>query len=485
MRARTISFPSWVWIAAVILALTTSCYYPPPPRPAPRVVTVPPAKQKSTTVTTTTTQPAPAPKAAPATPAPTASATPAGKTFTESDLAALLAPIALYPDTVIAQILMASTYPIEVIEAYRWLEKNKALKPEQLAAEVEKQTWDKSVKSLVVAPEVLKMLDDNLAWMQKLGDAVLAQQKEVFAMVQTLRTKAMAEGNLKSDDHMKVTSRAAAPAEEAATTTTTTTTTTEEQTQVIVIESANPEVVYVPTYDPYSMYGYWGYGYPPYYWGAPVGYPGSGFWWGVGAGIAIGGIWGNCCWGGGDVDIDWNGGDINIGGGDRGNIGDGSRGDRVEARRGEGGRTGDRAGATNRSGTGGKWSHNPEHRKGVSYRDNATASKFDRGSTGASSRESFRGRTGEGAGSRPSAGTRDRASGSGSRPSAGTRDTGSRSSGSRGSGSSYSGRSSSRSGGSAFGGMSGGSRAGSYGSRGGMSRGGGGGMRGGGGGRRR
>ena len=136
-------------------------------------------------------------------------------TFTESELAALLAPIALYPDTVIAQILMASTYPIEVIEAARWLEKNKALKPEALAAEAQKQPWEESVKSLLAAPEVLKMMDTNLAWMQKLGDAFLAQQKEVFATVQTLRSKAMAEGTLKSDDHMKVTTEPAAPPAEA------------------------------------------------------------------------------------------------------------------------------------------------------------------------------------------------------------------------------------------------------------------------------
>ena len=179
----------------------TTAKVAPPAAPAPQAV--PP---KQTAPLTQTAPPKPGEPAAPAT-----AAAPAGTAFSESDLAALLAPIALYPDTVIAQILMASTYPIEVIEAYRWLEKNKALKPEALAAEVEKQTWDGSVKSLVAAPEVLKMIDNNLAWMQKLGDAVLAQQKEVFAMVQTLRGKAMAEGTLKSDDHMKVSTQAAAP----------------------------------------------------------------------------------------------------------------------------------------------------------------------------------------------------------------------------------------------------------------------------------
>src|SRR4029453_11894770 len=161
--------------------------------------------------------------------------TPAAKTFTEAELAALLAPIALYPDTVVAQILMASTYPIEVIQARRWLEKNKDLKGDAVATAVQKQEWDDSVKSLVAAPEVLKMMDENLAWMQKLGDAFLAQQKDTFDMVQTLRSKAMKEGNLKSDDHMKVSTQAPpAPAEGAPVT-------ASGDTEVIIIESASPE----------------------------------------------------------------------------------------------------------------------------------------------------------------------------------------------------------------------------------------------------
>ncbi len=472
-RACTTPFPSRAWTAAALLALT-ACVYPPPPPPPPRVTTVrtgPAAPTKQTTTVVQSTASTKTASAAPAKPA-----APEGKTFTESELAALLAPIALYPDNVVAQILMASTYPIEIIEAYRWLGKNKGLTGEALAAEVQKQPWDDSVKSLVAAPEVLKMMDENLGWMQKVGDAVLAQQKDVFAMVQTLRGKAMEEGNLKSDEHMKVTTQPAAA-------TATATTTVEQgqgETQVIVIESASPDVVYVPTYDPYSMYGYWGWGYPPYYWPPPIGYPGSGFWWGMGIGIAIGGGWGNCCWGGGDVDIDWNGGDINIGGGDRNRVE--HRGDRGGQR---GGERGDRAGGQGRGQGGQKWSHSPEHRKGVSYRDNATAAKFDRGSAGAGSREAFRGRTSDmGAGSRAGAGTRDAGARAGSRPSAGTGTPsrgGSRGSvggGSRGSSGSFGG-----SRGGAFGGMSSGSRAGSFGSRGGMSRGGGGGR--GGGGRRR
>ncbi len=490
-RARTTSSPAQAWVAALLLALATS---------------------------------AAAQQAAPPAPTPTAAPTaPAEKVFTEAELAALLAPIALYPDNVIAQILMASTYPIEVIEAYRWLQKHKELKGDALYDAVQKEAWADSVKSLVNAPDVLKNMDENLGWMQKLGDAFLAQQKEVLAMVQTLREKAMKEGTLKSDEHMKVSSK---PAEATATATSTTTVYADQKPpQVIVIESSDPEVIYVPTYSPASMYGAWGYpAYPPYYYPPPIGYPGSGFWFGMSVGIIAGGAWGGCCggWGGGDVDINWNGGDVNIGNGDRVNHNSGDRtrtGDRANTTNRTGdrsARTGDRAAATGQNrgagaqaqgaGGGQKWSHDPEHRKGVSYRDNATASKFDRGSgsAGAGSREAYRGRTGD-TGSRSSMGT---GGGAGSRdlgstPSAGSRDTGSRgssgsaggsrgssgssgsfggSSGSRGSSGSYGGSSGSRGSSSAFGGMSSGSRAGSYGSRGGASRGGGG--RGGGGRRR-
>src|SRR4051812_43832277 len=520
-RAHKTSSPARAWTAALLIALVTAA---------------------------SAQQPAPAQPAAPA--------APADKVFTEAELASLLAPIALYPDNVIAQILMASTYPIEVIEAYRWLQKHKELKGDALYNAVQKEEWDDSVKSLVNAPDVLKQMDENLGWMQKIGDAFLAQQKEVLAMVQTLRGKAMKEGTLKSDEHMKVSTQAAAPATATATATAPVTVVKQEkETQVIVIESASPNVVYVPTYNPATMYGAWGYpAYPPYYYPPPMGYPGSGFWFGMSIGIIAGGAWGGGGWGHGDVNVNWNGGDVNVGNGNRGgnrnqvNPQGGQRGSRTgtgaqgtaQNRGGGQGAQGRGAGGAQGNGTsrgaggqggGQSWSHNPEHRKGASYRDSGTASKFG-GSTGAGSgsRDSFRGRTGDaggagGAGSRPSAGTTgtgNRASGgagggAGSRGSAGTTggnrgtgtsgtfsgggsasgsgsargSSGSGSSGSRGSsGSSFSGGGSGSRGSSgsssAFGGMSSGSRSGSYGSRGSSSRGGGGGGgRGGGGGGRR
>ena len=368
---------------------------------------------------------------------------PAAKPFKEEELASLLAPIALYPDTVVAQILMASTYPLEVIEARRWVEKNQQLQGEALATEAKKQPWDQSVQALTAFPDVLKMMDEKLDWMQKLGDAFLAQQADVMAMVQTLRGKAKDAGNLKSDEHQTV------KVEPAAASSTTTT---------IIIEPADPQVIYVPTYSPQYAYGYWAYpSYPPYYYYPPAYNPAAGFWWGVSVGIGIGvwgGAWNNNC--------DWHGGNVNINTGDI-NIGSGNRGDR-----------------NNAGGGNSNWQHNPEHRKGASYRDSATAQKYNRGSSaGASSRDSYRGRSSTGA----SAGTRDVGGAGGA--SAGTRDVGggSRSGSSASSrGSSASSRGSSSS--SAFGGSSSGSRASSYSSRGGSSRGGGGMSRGGGGRRR-
>jgi len=357
------------------------------------------------------------------------------KPFKEEELAALLAPVALYPDKVIAQILMASTYPLEVVEANRWLQANSTLKGDALVKEAEKQDWDPSVQSLVSLPDVLKSMDAKIDWTQKVGDAFLAQQKEVMDMIQTLRQKAKKEGNLESSEQLKVTTEPAAPAAAA-------TSTAAAAPQVIIIESAQPNVVYVPTYPP-TVYGAWGYpAYPPYAMPPPPGYPGSGFWLGVGVTVAV---WNNNNW---NNNCNWGGGSINIGEINIGNTGNINRG--------------------NING-GGTWQHNPEHRKGTSYRDSGTAAKYDRASnTNSGSRDSYRGH-----GNTPTASTRDagaasRNAGSSSRPSA-TPSTSNRSSASP--------STSNRSSGSAFGGMSSGSSASRSSSRGGASRGGGGGRR--------
>ena len=159
------------------------------------------------------------------------------KSFKPEELEQLVAPIALYPDSLVAQILMASTYPLEVVQAGKWAKKNKDLKGDSLTKALEKENWDPSVKSLVNFPQVLDMMNDKLDWTQKLGDAFLAQQKEVMDTVQKLRAKAEAEGNLKTTKEQKVV--------------------VEKETQTIVIESASPEVVYVPTYNPTVVYGTW------------------------------------------------------------------------------------------------------------------------------------------------------------------------------------------------------------------------------------
>ena len=278
------------------------------------------------------------------------------KPFKQEELDQLLAPIALYPDSLLAQIFMASTYPLEVVQAGRWVKANKSLKGDALTAALEKEDWDPSVKSLVNFPQVLDMMNEKLDWTQKLGDAFLAQQKDVMDTVQKLREKAEAQGNLKSSEQQKVV--------------------VEKETQTIIIESANPQVVYVPTYNPTVVYGTWWYpSYPPYYY-YPPGYAAGAALFSFGVGVAIGAAWGyawgGCNWGGGDVDIDINR-NTNI----NNNIDRSKYQNKVTT--GQGGR--------------GEWKHNPEHRKGVSYRDQGTAQKFDRGaSKDAQSREAFRGR---------------------------------------------------------------------------------------------
>ena len=361
--------------------------------------------------------------------------------FKQEELDQILAPIALHPDPLISQILMASTYPLEVVQADRWAKQNAKLKGDALTAALEKQDWDASVKSLVNFPQVLTMMSEKLDWTQKLGDAFLADQKVVLDTIQKLRAKAQESGNLK---------------------------TTQEQTviveeKIIKIEPANPQVIYVPSYNPTVVYGAWPYpAYPPYYY-YPPGYVATSMF-AFGAGVAMGAAWGyawgNSNWGGGNVDVD-----VNRNFNSNRNI------DRSKYQGGD-------------RGQGGRFQHNPEHRKGVSYRDQGTSQKFNRASTNDAikSREQFRGRAEEGrqdigrggASDRASIGDRGGQGGPGDRGGAGNRGGG---------GSSIGGGSGSRGG--AFSGVDrGGGAASSASSRGSASRGssGGGGSRGGGGG---
>lgn len=152
--------------------------------------------------------------------------------FKQEELDQLLAPIALYPDSLVSQLLMASTYPLEVVQADRFAKQNKDLKGDALTKALEQQAWDPSVKSLVNFPQVLTMMSEKLDWTQKLGDAFLAQQKAVMDTVQSLRARAQASGNLKTTTEQKV---------------------IVEQ-KIIRIEPASPQVVYVPVYDPTVVY---------------------------------------------------------------------------------------------------------------------------------------------------------------------------------------------------------------------------------------
>src|SRR5262252_4196527 len=267
--------------------------------------------------------------------------------FKKEEIEQMVAPIALYPDSLIAQILMASTYPLEVVEAERWVKANPNLKEKALEDAMQKQTWDPAVKSLTAFPQVLAMMNDKLDMTQKLGDAFLGQQKEVLAAIQTLRSKAQAAGNLKTSKEQTVTT-----AQEAGTT-------------VIKIEPADPQTVYVPTYSP-TVYGAWPYpSYPPYAYYPPGYVPGAALF-SFGVGMAVGAaLWGGCNWGGGGgVYINHN----NYKNFNRTNI------------------------QQNQN-----WQHNSEHRKGAQYRDSASQQKFGGGQRqGAESREQFRGRAEQG-----------------------------------------------------------------------------------------
>jgi len=262
-------------------------------------------------------------------------------TFSMEQLDALTAPIALYPDTLLAQVMIASTYPAEVAQAGQWAQQNSSLKGAALDSALQQQPWDPSVKALAQTPTVLQQMNSKMDWTQQLGDAVLAQQQDVMDSVQRLRQRAQDAGNLMTTEQQRIVTQPA-PAGGGA--------------ETIVIEQANPQVIYVPSYEPQVVYGGWpSPSYPPYYWPPPVGYGypgyafGSGLMWG--AGFAIGAAaWGNA--------FDWGGGDININA-NRNNF------TNINNNR-----------ANNISNNRSNWQHNAEHRGGSNYRDSATREKF-------------------------------------------------------------------------------------------------------------
>ena len=190
--------------------------------------------------------------------------------LSQEQLEQLVAPIALHPDSLMSQILMASTYPLEIVQAARWVEQNPKVTGDALEDAMEKQEWDPSVKSLTAFPQVLQMMNDELEWTQQLGDAFLAQDQDVLDAVQRLRQKADKAGNLKTTEQQTVETQEVARD-------------SGKKETVYVIQPADPKVVYVPAYNPTVIYGPWAYpAYPPYYW-YPPGYAASRlFWFGTG-----------------------------------------------------------------------------------------------------------------------------------------------------------------------------------------------------------
>src|SRR5271165_1279035 len=258
----------------------------------------------------------------------------------------LVAPIALYPDPLLSQTLVASTYPLEVIQLKQWLDKHKDLKDKALADAVQKQDWDPSIQSMAALPDVVKLLADNIKWTTDLGNAFLAQQNDVMDAVQRMRKKAQESGNLKSSEQQKVEVK------------------TVESKQVIVVEQANPEVVYVPSYNPTVVYGAPVYAYPPIAY-PPPGYYAAGMAISFGVGIAMGAAWGggwgyNSGWGGNNnVTINNNNNFVNNS--NRQNINNIQGGNRV---------------STRPAGGNSNWQHNPQHRGGAPYSDRSLANKY-------------------------------------------------------------------------------------------------------------
>jgi hypothetical protein len=253
--------------------------------------------------------------------------------FDSAQLEQLVAPIALYPDSLLTHVFMASTYPIEVIEADRFVRANPNLPVDTLQKSIAGTDWDPSVKALAGLPDVLKTMSDNLGWMRDLGDAFLSQRTELMDAVQRMRAKAREAGTLTSTPQQTV---------------------TVQEPDIVVIESASPEVIYVPTYSPLAVYGGWSYPhwYYPGFYGSYGGYGGLGF--------SLGFTWGNWLfgfaswgWGASDIWIDpYRYNSFNRHWDHHWHENDAIHGDRHQ------------------------WSHRPEHRHGVRYRDSATGQRF-------------------------------------------------------------------------------------------------------------
>ena len=306
-----------------------------------------------------------------------AAAADTGATIPAAQLDALVAPIALYPDPLLAQTLVASTYPLEVIQLQQWMAKHPGLKDKALADSIAKQPWDPSVQSMAAVPEVVKRLADDIQWATELGNAFLAQQADVMDAVQRMRRKAKDNGALVSNEQQKVDTQVVA------------------EKTVIVVQPANPEVIYVPTYSPTVVYGPAIYPYPPIYY--PPYPPGAAM-----ISFTFGMMWGAAIWGGACCHAGWGGNNIYINNNNNFNQINHNRG----------------------GGANGNWQHNPEHRGGAPYADQRTANKYgggDRGQAGNRQGGAGQGQRGPSAGTQPAGGAGQRGGGVGGQGGAGQR----------------------------------------------------------------
>jgi hypothetical protein len=284
--------------------------------------------------------------------------------FSKAQLDQMTAQIALYPDSLLSQLLMATTYPDQFAQAYAWSKAHPDAKGDDAVKMVENEGWDPSVASMVGFPEVLITLGDKPDWVKNMGDAFLAQPADVMDSVQRLRAQAQKAGNLKSNDQIKVATEAAPPPD---TSQTAAAPQNAPPPQVITIQPAQPSVIYVPAYNPAVVYGPWLYpAYPPYYYPPPPGYwfsrtVATGIAWGIGYGVS------NALWGG----MNWNNHDVNINVNRYNNI---NVNNRLDV---NGGNT--------------NWHHNPENRK-TDYRGgNSTRQNLDK-QYQAGNREQYRGK---------------------------------------------------------------------------------------------
>jgi len=279
------------------------------------------------------------------------------KAFSEAELDQMMAPIALYPDSLLSQILMASSYPANINEAVKWSKANPKQKGDAAVEAVKNKSWDPSVMSLAAFPQVLAMMGEKPDWVRNVGDAFLATPEKVMDTVQKLRNKAKAAGNLETNKQQKVTVEEK-PSE-----------------TIVIIEPADPQVVYVPTYNPTVVYGTWWWPhYSPWFYHPPYGYYG---WYGfggavmrgIGFGVGVGvtrALWGGCSWGRGHGNVNINVNKFNNINNNRNKI----------------------SGNGNRS----NWKHNSKNRGGTPYRDKTSRDKFSNKRGGADNRQNFRGR---------------------------------------------------------------------------------------------